>query len=80
MTAFFEDPGEWVLIALPNSAFAQSLVTLDDHDIVHIEFVYQAKRTLLILPSLNDYSFVQTPDKNTFADQIMESSFIGLKK
>jgi len=27
-----------------------------------------------------DYSFVQTPDKNTFADQIMESSFIGLKK
>ena len=27
-----------------------------------------------------NYSFVQTPDKNTFADQIMESSFIGLKK
>ena len=27
-----------------------------------------------------DYSFVQTPQKNTFADEIMNSSFIGLKK
>ena len=27
-----------------------------------------------------DYSFVQTPEKNTFADEIMNSSFIGLKK
>ena len=27
-----------------------------------------------------DYSFVQTPQKNTFADEIMKSSFIGLKK
>ena len=27
-----------------------------------------------------DYSFVQTPEKNTFADEIMKSSFIGLKK
>ena len=27
-----------------------------------------------------DYSFVHTPEKNTFADEIMNSSFIGLKK
>ena len=27
-----------------------------------------------------DYSFVRTPQKNTFADEIMNSSFIGLKK
>jgi aminopeptidase-like protein len=27
-----------------------------------------------------DYSFVQTPQENTFADKIMKSSFIGLKK
>lgn len=27
-----------------------------------------------------DYSFVQTPQKNTFADEIMNSSFVGLKK
>ena len=27
-----------------------------------------------------DFSFVQTPEKNTFADEIMNSSFIGLKK
>ena len=27
-----------------------------------------------------NYSFVQTPEKNTFADEIMNSSFIGLKK
>ena len=27
-----------------------------------------------------DYSFVQTPQRNTFADEIMNSSFIGLKK
>lgn len=27
-----------------------------------------------------DYSFVQTPLKNTFADEIMNSSFIGLRK
>lgn len=27
-----------------------------------------------------DYSFVQTPEENTFADEIMKSSFIGLKK
>tara|TARA_A100000164_G_scaffold379690_1_gene424715 strand:- start:198 stop:1496 length:1299 start_codon:yes stop_codon:yes gene_type:complete len=27
-----------------------------------------------------DYSFVRTPQKNTFADEIMDSSFIGLKK
>jgi len=27
-----------------------------------------------------DYSFVQTPQKDTFADEIMKSSFIGLKK
>ena len=27
-----------------------------------------------------DYSFVQTPQKNTFADEIMNSSFIGLKR
>tara|TARA_B100000989_G_scaffold297916_1_gene285237 strand:- start:7670 stop:8968 length:1299 start_codon:yes stop_codon:yes gene_type:complete len=27
-----------------------------------------------------DYSFVYTPQKNTFADEIMESSFNGLKK
>jgi len=27
-----------------------------------------------------DYSFVQTPERNTFADEIMNSSFIGLKK
>ena len=26
------------------------------------------------------YSFVQTPQKNTFADTVMKSSFIGLKK
>ena len=27
-----------------------------------------------------DFSFVKTPQKNTFADEIMNSSFIGLKK
>ena len=27
-----------------------------------------------------DYSYVQTPEKNTFADEIMKSSFIGLKR
>ena len=27
-----------------------------------------------------DYSFVHTPEKNTFADEIMKSSFNGLKK
>ena len=27
-----------------------------------------------------DYSFVQTPQKNTFTDEIMKSSFIGFKK
>ena len=27
-----------------------------------------------------DYSFVHTPEENTFADEIMNSSFIGLKK
>ena len=27
-----------------------------------------------------DYSFVQTPQRDTFADEIMNSSFIGLKK
>lgn len=27
-----------------------------------------------------DYSFVQTPQKNTFTDEIMRSSFIGFKK
>ena len=27
-----------------------------------------------------NYSFVQTPEKNTFADEIMRSSFVGLKK
>ena len=27
-----------------------------------------------------DYSFVHTPQQNTFADEIMKSSFIGLKK
>ena len=27
-----------------------------------------------------DYSYVETPEKNTFADKIMKSSFIGLKK
>ena len=27
-----------------------------------------------------DYSYTQTPNKDTFADQIMKSSFIGLKK
>lgn len=27
-----------------------------------------------------NYSFVQTPEKNTFADEIMKASFIGLKK
>ena len=27
-----------------------------------------------------DFSFVHTPSKNTFADEIMKSSFIGIKK
>ena len=27
-----------------------------------------------------DFSFTHTPSKNTFADEIMKSSFIGIKK